>query len=249
MNPIKMMAVVAVLLKCSLSFAGDSGYVVTNYAGTVGKYPVHVSLQTYTFGAHVSIKGSYYYDKFRAPIALYGRETAEGIRLCEVTRKTDFEKYLSIGEAFSLDTCPFNLVTRELGLTGIWRNEKSRLDVRLTRTASLDKTHITASEQSIEIPFWGQTPTHSFIGLYENSANTVSANQIKVLDKKTGQVTQVINPQTENCDFGFYMTAIYENIDAVNDSTVSFNCYSTRGDISHEYTFNKKEGKFIQIQS
>jgi len=248
MNNIRTFTLLTSLLMCSGSHASDSWYVVKNYRGTLGKYPVHVSLQTYQFGAYVSVKGSYYYDKYHAPIALYGRETADGLVLCEVASKTDFEKYLLFGERYSLSDCPFRLVNNEQGLTGVWQNEKSTLAVSLSSTASMDQTHIIANQGSIEIPFWGQTATHSFMGVYENSGDGLSVNHIKVLDKKQGNVIQVINPQTENCQFGFYMTAIYQNIETINDSTVSFNCYSTKADISDEYIFNKKEGLYYPAQ-
>ena len=248
MGRIKAITAIVSLSVCQLVFASNSWYVVNNYTGTVGKYPVHVSLQTYTFGPHVDVKGSYYYDKHRAPIVLYGRETATGLTLCETTRQADFEKYLSVGEAYDLDACPFRLTNSDEGLTGVWQNNKARLPVSLSSTDVMDETQVIASEASIEIPFWGQTAGHSFIGVYENSDNGPVINRINVLDKKLGKVIQTINPQTENCDFGFYMTAIYQNIETDNDATVSFHCYSNKADISEEYTFNKQQGRYYPAQ-
>lgn len=249
MNNTSALTVLTTLLICQVSYAGDSWYVVNNYTGTVGKYPVHVSLQTYTFGPHTHVEGSYYYDKYRAPIVLYGRETEKGLMLCETTGKDDFDKYLLVGEDYDLDTCPFRLTYNDEGLTGIWQNDKNRLTVSLSGTDVMDENQIVVGDANMEIPFWGQTADHSFIGVYENSNNSLVINRIKVLDKKRGTVIQTINPQTENCEFGFYMTAIYQNIETVNDSTVSFHCYSRKmEDISEDYAFNKQQGRYYPIQ-
>jgi len=248
MNRIKAITAAISLLLCQISFAGDSWYRVNNYTGTVGKYPVHVSLQTYTFGPHTSVEGSYYYDKRHAPIVLYGRETVTSLTLCETTSKTDFDKYLLVGENYDLETCPFRLTYNDEGLTGIWQNDKTSLPVSLSSTDVMDENQIVAGDASIEIPFWGQTADHSFIGVYENSNDSLVIHYVKVLDKKFGTVIQTIDPQTENCDFGFYMTAIYQNVETVNDSTVSFHCYSMRDDISIEYVFNKQAGRYYPIQ-
>lgn len=245
MSKIKAITAALSLSACQLVFASNSWYEVNNYIGTVGKYPVHVSLQTYSFGHYNNVKGSYYYDKYRAPIVLYGRKTATGITLCETTSKTDFEKYLSVGEEYDLDACPFRLTYNDTGLSGIWQNDKTSLPVNLSSTDVMNKTQIIAREGNIEIPFWGQTAEHSFIGVYENSNNGPVINRVNVLDKKNGKVIQTINLPAGNCDFGFYMTAIYQNIETDNDATVSFHCYSSKADISEEYTFNKKEGRYL----
>lgn len=54
---------------------------------------------------------------------------------------------------------------------------------------------------------------------------------------------QKIDPQLYHCGFGFYMTAVYQNIE--NDKNeVRLNCYSTGPDISVIYVFNKKKSRY-----
>jgi len=72
----------------------------------------------------------------------------------------------------------------------------------------------------------------------------VTINEIKVLSKDDGQVIQVINPQDNKCDFGFYMTPIYQNVERFSSSSISLNCYSTNQDILVEYKF--KRNKYLK---
>lgn len=219
-------------------------YVVDNYAGTLGSMPVHVSLQEYdSYGSGLTIKGSYYYDKYHAPIPLYGKRTSDRIELCEVHTSEEYEHALIEGTKAGFDThaCPFSLNVEGGDLRGEWRQGKKRYPVTLKNTGSLDnRTQEQITGQQIAIPFWGQTATHSFIGLYEQKADRIEINRIDVVNKKTGNVDQTLNPQQYRCDFGFFMTAIYQNIEADNHSDrVTLNYYSQKGDISVDYAFDR----------
>ena len=117
----------------------------------------------------------------------------------------------------------------------------------LNNTASLTNNNLSnTSTNSIEIPFWGQTNLHSFIGVYENSGNGLAIHKVNVLNKKTGKIDQVITPQLYNCDFGFYMTAVYQHIETDGESPkIRLNCYSTGCGIKIGYHFDKKINSYI----
>lgn len=226
---------------CNNCDASSGWYIVNNYVGTIGKYPVHLSIQSYDFGKDVNIEGSYYYDSHRAPIALYGKEVSGVIELCEAATKKDFEKYIASGDKFDLSKCPLKITKNGQELNGEWRGSKRKLDVTLKNVSSMDQTSIVSENGTVEIPFWGQTDKHSFIGVYEKDGADISINKIKVLDKTNGNVIQVITPQKQECEFGFYMTSIYQNVEGFNNNSIYLNCYSTNADVIVDYTFDNNK--------
>jgi len=237
-------------LLCSSAMAtSDSWYVINNYEGMIGKNPVHLSLQSYAFGGQTTVKGSYYYDKYRSPIPLYGNKTATSIVLCEVNTDKEYREHIEEGVKYDTSTCPLKLAFGGDNLQGTWQNKKTSLTVILQHTASMDATPLAGNtKQLIDIPFWGQSDEHSFIGVYEKKGNDISINNVKVLDKHSGNVVQVIDPQLHNCTFGFYMTAIYQNIEKVNSpSGIVLNCYSTGSDNSVFYGFSKASHAYLVI--
>lgn len=242
---------IATLLLTSTAHAG--WYVVDNYAGSLGTWPVHVSLQTYdSYGSGLNIKGSYYYNKYRAPIPLYGKRNADTLELCEVQGAVDYDRALVQGTKQGIDTraCPFRLTRQGDVLSGYWQQGEKHYAVALKRTASLDNTaedRITG--QQVDIPFWGQTPTHSFIGHYQASADGITVNSISVVNKKTGNTDQTIDPQQHQCQFGFFMTAIYQNMESDNaGKMVWLNCYSQQADITIDYHFDKTRQRYITTE-
>lgn len=224
---------------CSCSYAVSSWYVVNNYTGVIGKYPVHLSIQSYDFGKDVNIEGSYYYDHHRSPIALYGKEVSGMIELCEVSNKKDFEKYIVLGDKFDLSQCPLKITKHGQNLNGEWHNSKRKLDVSLKHVSSMFPRNIVSESSTVEIPFWGQTDKHSFIGVYEKEGTDIVINKIKVFDKKSGNVIQIITPQKQECQFGFYMTSIYQNVEEFDSNSIFLNCYSTRANVTVGYKFDK----------
>lgn len=226
---------------CSFSEASEGWYVVENYTGKIGGYPVHLSIQSYDFGGDINVEGSYYYDRYNSPIVLFGKEKAGDIILCEIFSKADFERYIVSGDMYDPTTCPFRITKHEQTLKGEWKNNNTKLDVALFKVASMDKNNITSENGELDVPFWGQTDKHSFIGIYKKNKDGIIINKIKVLDKNDGHVVQVINPQDELCDFGFYMTPIYQNVERFSGSSISLNCYSTNSDVTVEYGLNKSE--------
>ncbi|WP_431022883.1 hypothetical protein [Erwinia rhapontici] len=228
-------------------------YVVDNYEGSLGAWPIHLSLQEYdSYGSGLNIKGSYYYDKYHAPIPLYGKRTADAIELCEVHGAEDYDRALVQGTQKGFDThsCPFRLTRKGEALTGHWQQGEKRYVVALKHTTSLDNTNEgSVTGQLVDIPFWGQTATHSFIGHYQASTDGIAIDSISVVNKKTGNTDQTINPQRPPCQFGFFMTAIYQNMESDNTGKmVWLNCYSEKADITVDYHFDRTRQRYITTE-
>jgi len=101
--------------------ANAGWYRVTNYVGQIGPYPVHLSIQTYDwFGGRLNVQGSYYYDKHRSPILIYGKLVGNSASLCEIHSADEFDKILHRGSKAGFDTtgCPLRLVFSNDEATG-----------------------------------------------------------------------------------------------------------------------------------
>jgi hypothetical protein len=91
-----LLSVAPCLLLVVASSAYAGWYQVRNYAGTIGSFPVHVSLQTYDYINHNEptqwrVDGSYYYDAHRIPIPLQGKRKPDGqMTLCEASHSRSF---------------------------------------------------------------------------------------------------------------------------------------------------------------
>lgn len=53
MNKIKILTFFVALLGSSIASAFDSWYVINNYIGAIGRYPIHISIQYYDTGGGV----------------------------------------------------------------------------------------------------------------------------------------------------------------------------------------------------
>ncbi|ASY77928.1 hypothetical protein [Pectobacterium polaris] len=248
-----MRAAVSTLIACGLftaTWGAQAGwYVVSNYEGHIGPYPVHFSLQKYSIDQDKNLLGSYFYDKYRAPIPLYGRLSETSLEICEIHTPQDYDKYIVQGVKSGIDMthCPFKLTDMGEELRGEWSNGKTRYDVSLRRVASFDDSEQPAKvEGQVDIPFWGQTATHSFVGVYQNSDTGMVVEGVKAINKKSGNVDQLLQPDFQQCQFGFFMTPVYMNIENGGDNrSILLNCYSHGGgDILLEYRFDAASQRY-----
>ena len=232
--------------------ANAGWYRVTNYVGQIGPYPVHLSIQTNDFGSGLEVHGSYYYDKHRSPIPLYGKLIGNSASLCEIHSDDEIDKILVKGSKSGFDTtkCPLRLVFSNDEATGQWTDHRGSFDVKLKRVGSLDDTKTGRIDGVVEIPFWGQTKNYMFIGVYQADGAAVAGitiNDVRVVNKKTGAIIQDFDVQHLDCTFGFLMTPIYMNIESVNsekDEQILLNCYGMRYRTVIYYSLNKKTGTF-----
>lgn len=237
----RQVALVSIFL-CGTAGANQSWYQVENYAGTLGELPVHLSVQQYDFSKNSNIRGVYYYDKYRSPIALYGIKTDSSISLCEAHSKVEQESYNENSDRIDFTRCPFQLTEDNGTLKGAWKNERRQYPVMLRRIATMSPTSV---QGTLDIPFLGQTEKHAFLGRYEAADNNITIDKVQVVDKASGKTVQIIDPTLYGCDFGFYMTTIYRGIEDEDDkSQVWFNCYSTGGDKSVLYRFDRQSKRY-----
>ncbi|MDR3351772.1 MAG: hypothetical protein LBO00_01885 [Zoogloeaceae bacterium] len=244
------------LLVCRNANAG--WYNVTNYEGQVGTYPVHLSIQKYeSSGDGLTILGSYYYDRHMAPIPLYGKLGEGGkLSLCEIHSDDEYAKIIIHGSRSPVDVsaCPFQLVLAHQSASGYWTEGKQRYEVALNETARLDDSgRDFVLTDKFEIPFWGQTAQHMFIGAYEpnDAGNRGVRVTVKVMNKSSRQLVQIIQPE-DDCLFGFFTTPIYMNIESdISDGygphgpeKIIFNCHSPKILQFSFYRLNKSTRKF-----
>jgi hypothetical protein len=235
----------AFLISTVLSFnviARNDWYEVQNYKGFVGVYPIELSVQTYNFGSGVNIKGSYFYNKTMTPIALYGKVVNNEIIICETHGAKDYESHIVDGVMFEPEKCEFKLLKSNNDLIGSWSNKRNRYNVKLIAADSWINGVLTG--ESLRIPFWGSDGDYSFIGIYKARSGILTIDEINVIEKTNVKVIQAINPQSDKCDFGFYMTAIYQNLER-DLGGLYLNCYSTKGDVISELKYIKEINKYV----
>ena len=220
-------------------------YRVTNYVGQIDASSVHFSIQRYDFGPGTTVEGSYYYDKYLSPIPIYGLENDDkSLTLCEVHTPEEYDTAIIHGfkNGDYAIGCPLHLTPTDDGAVGEWRDSRHSYSISLRRVGSLDTTKEVQVSGVMEIPFWGQTEKHAFIGSYQASSPEV---KVQVVSKNTGMVVQTldINP---DCGFGHYMTPIYMNLERSHShpEEVYLNCWSPHYGQSAYYSFDRKTGKF-----
>jgi len=241
-----VVAIGCLLLLSEGAFAG--WYKVENYEGSIGPDPVHLSLQRYDgFGSGITIEGSYFHDAKQRPIALYGKADGASVSLCEISDDKELDRVLVGGSKTPVDTggCRISLTVDGGRATGSWGPDK--LPVMLKKVASLDDTGDWKLDGTVEIPFWAQTDTHRFAGVYTKSDAGICMTKMKVIDKKKGKVVQQIGFDDPDCHAGTLMTPIYMNVQKQADKNreiISVNFSGGGAGYSTDYAFSAKAGKY-----
>ncbi|KUM25766.1 hypothetical protein AU467_24600 [Mesorhizobium loti] len=206
-------AVGCLLLLSQKAFAG--WYQVENYEGSIGANPVHLSLQRYdSFGSGITVKGSYFHDAKQSPIAIYGKADGAMLTLCEIADDKEFQRVLVMGSKTPVDTagCPFSLEVNESSATGNWSKGADKFPVMLKKVASLDDTGEGKIVGTAEIPFWAETATDRFAGVYTKSDAGICMTKMQVINKKKKKVVQEIGFDDPDCNAGMSTTPIYMNV-------------------------------------
>ena len=238
-------------------------YRVINYVGQIGTSQIHFSIQKYNhFGSGITVLGSYYYNKYLSPILVYGLENDDkSLTLCEARPHEEYEKALIHDFKNGADAvgCPLHLTLTNDGAIGEWRDSSHSYSVSLKQVGNLDDTAkegVSIISGDMEIPFWGQTKRHTFIGVYQ--ASYPEEVKIEVIDKKTGTIVQTIIPDPYCTRFGYFMTPIYMNLESgyfdlnsryYHSESFYLNCWSSQANESRDYLFDKKAGKFRQSRN
>jgi len=209
-----ILVIISVFAFSSQAVAG--WYRIENFEGLVGQRPVHFSIQRYDgFGSGITVKGSYFYDDERKPIALYGKANGETLELCEIANDQEFREKMIVGSKTPIDTagCPFAIKVDATAMTGVRNDGKAAEAVTLKKVAALDDTSGGVITGAIQIPFWAHNANHSFSGNYEKTAFGICMTTLRVIDRITGRVNQEIRFKNEACDAGMVMTSIYQNVE------------------------------------
>lgn len=151
-----------------------------------------------------------------------------------------------MGSKTPVDTtgCPFSLDVTDNGSTGTW--SKDKLPVILKKVASLDDTSERKIEGTVEIPFWAQTATDRFAGVYAKTDAGICMTKMQVIKKRSGKVAQEI-AFGDDCTAGTLMTPIYMNVETWVDKgkdviSVHFNSGGAGSEV--DYVLNRTTGKY-----
>lgn len=237
---------------CLLLFSGKAiagWYHVENYEGSIGPNPVHLSLQTYTFGSGLTVQGSLVYDAKQSPITLYGKANGTSIALCEIADDKEFQRVIVMGSKtpFDVTRCPFSLELGDGVLTGSWSKGADKFAVNLKRVAGFDDTHEGKIDGNVEIPFWAQTATDRFSGIYTKTDDYICMEKMLVINKKRKKVVQTIDFDDEDCNAGMLMTPIYWNVQRQTErgkDIISVNFRDGRAGYEEVYVFDRKTKKY-----
>lgn len=244
-------AVFFVLLLSQKAAAG--WYQVENYEGFIGPNPVHLSLQRNdSFGSGITVEGSYFYDAKQSPIAVYGKINGTSVSLCEIADDKEFDRVLVMGSKTPVDTtgCPFSFDIDESGATGAWSKGADKHPVTLKKVASLDDTGDGKIDGTVEIPFWAQTATDRFAGIYANTGAGICMEKLLVISKRSKKVVQEIAFDDEDCDAGMLMTPIYMNVQKQTEKTFEIISVNFRGGgagYTMDYVFSRKTKKYQKL--
>ncbi|WP_181166193.1 hypothetical protein [Mesorhizobium sp. B2-5-13] len=237
--------VVCLLLLNAKAVAG--WYHVENYEGFLGASPIHFSIQTYdSLGSAPKVDGSYFYDAKQIPIALYGTVSGTRFVLCEFSNDEEFYQSPPINAA----RCPFSLDLKGNAVTGSWSKGTDRYPVTLKKIASLDDTGEAKIDGTVEIPFWAQTATDRFSGIYTNTSAGLCMEKVQVIKKSSRKVVQEITFADDDvCSAGMLMTTIYMNVQKwveQGKDIISVNFQGGGAGTAVDYVFNSRTRKYQQ---
>ncbi|MDQ0322932.1 hypothetical protein QO002_005138 [Pararhizobium capsulatum DSM 1112] len=202
--------------------ASAGWYQITNFEGTVGGAPVHLSIQRFdklNGKSDTHVVGSYYFDDHRVPLRLNGAQLSDGtLTLCES------DPVSKVQEVVKPD-CTFSLVTLDSRLSGAWKSATKAVDVQLYEVGQLDNTAGEDISGRVEIPMWYATSKVMFVGVYKKSdaCEKIVMTEVKTVsirDGKTLRNTLLAQAEKEAddnglaCEAGLLMTEIYSNLDA-----------------------------------
>ncbi len=202
--------VILVLLGLTKSYAG--WYTCYNYKGTLGKYPITLSIQVTEgfFGEkgkkEFNLNGVYKYDKYNNPIKLEGILKDNRIRLYEshngkvsAILEFDFSKEISNGYWTDVAT-------------------KKVLSLNLKYHSELIDTHEEYFFEHIDILQLQALKDFYFIGSYSKDKGEMRARleKFKIINKKDNTVFQIIDFSDLDYTVGNVITIIYQNIE-IND--------------------------------
>lgn len=245
-----VLALICLLLPIQKAAAG--WYHVENYEGFLGPFAIHLSLQTYdNFGSGITVEGSYFYDGKQSPIALYGKASGSRLALCEIPDNNEFNRIIIVGTKtpIGITGCSFSIDLNESGATGTWSQHAIKYPVTLKKVASLDDTGGGKIDGAVAIPFWAQTATNMFSGIYTSTGSGICMEKMQIINKGSKKVDQEIDFDKNDCNAGMLMTPIYLNVQKFSkkgSDVISVNFRNGGAGYATDYIFDSKTKTFRQ---
>lgn len=232
------------LLSLSLTNVYAGWYKCYNFKGTIGEYPITLSLQVSKgfFGAKdkkdFNIIGVYKYDKHNEPIRVEGKLNFKDnkVLLYEITDNKH--------------SATFEFNFSETKSNGIWKNLSANTTKRLhlIYVSKLIDTLEESHAANIEILQVNSLPEFYFVGDYSKTSgeNRAQMTKLKIIKKKSNEIFQTIDFSKVETPTGNVMTIIFDNIGFVNSKTKEFTVSNDMGRMGGFLTirFNSKTGKF-----
>ena len=229
----------------SLTKACAGWYECYNFKGTVGSYPITLSIQTRAgyFGEKdkkdLNIIGVYKYDKHNDPIRLEG--------------KINFNdnKALLYELSDNKHTAAFEFSFSQTECDGVWK------DLATNRTQPLHLNFVSKLVDTLNESQWAgidilQTaalPGFYFVGIYSKTAGDTKArmDKLQVISKKNNTVFQTIDFSKIETPTGNVSTIIYNNVEVVDSKANIIQVWNDVGRMGGQLTisFNNKAQKFI----
>lgn len=238
----KLLLLSIVFLTTSNVFAG--WYQCYTYSGQLAGSKVHLYLQLREINATskdtIPVSGVYRYDNFNNPIILEGILVKnKSLELTEYLDKTPLAR--------------LNFLWNEESLIGTWKSERKSYKIVLAKVGSLIDTERERIIESTEILFSSSFKSEYLVGLYYKAEDDFRArmSELRVIDKKTNKVKQIIKFDKEDRPVGNVMTVIFSNVSAWEDITSSKKVLEIEEDDgrmgqSFSMTYDKTTDRFIK---
>ncbi|MVN90490.1 hypothetical protein [Mucilaginibacter aquatilis] len=209
-----MLRILFFILFCATTNAYAGWYECYNFEGTIGKFPITLSMQVRKgyFGEPAKKKfnviGVYKYNKYNSPIRLEGifDERSKQVTLYEVSGKS-YSAVLQF--VFSEKQCP-----------GSWQNKATvnKLRVSLTFVSKLLDLEPEQVFSGVDILQAQSLTRFYFIACYNkvSGADKAVLSELKIFQKNNGKIFQVIDLSNVEDAIGNIMTIIYDNLEVVD---------------------------------
>jgi hypothetical protein len=244
------------MLACCNADAANFYAQYTNYEGHIGNYPIYLSIQKDEWVSDLTVMGSYYYQRHTrrmTPIPLYGRYDKRGkLSLCEILTEEQLAEFKrKLGQKISTAGCAFSLAFTGNAARGYWTDGKQKLAVTLNMVGDFRFSTQPGSGGSgkFNIPYWGQTARHFFVGVYDMR----SGPTVDVIDKHSRQIIQTLKPEDDGCIVGAFLSPIYMSAESHGPrdaGQIRLRCAdSSKSSNNRYYAFNQSIGKFERINA
>jgi len=241
----QIFTILLVLLCFGLTNVYAGWYECYNFKGTIGNYPITLSIQIRKgyFGEkekkNFNVIGVYKYDKFNNPINLEGKIdfATNKASLYEITGN----KYTATIEFEFTKGSP----------QGVWKNlaTKKVLPLELKYISQLLDTVAENEVSDVGILQTNSLPDFYFVGDYSKiaGADRAQMNKLNIIRKKDNSIYQTIDFSKINSQTGNVMTIIFSNVEILDENKQRLKVTNNIGRVGGFLTivFNSKTKRFI----